>query len=259
MPRDSNGNASTDPVYVATPGTTIRAVQHNTPIADIIQMLTGSLARNGTGGMLADLAMGGFKITGLANGASAQDAVTKAQLDATTTAMNGKVSKSGDTMTAPLTVTYNGNIGGFVTQSTLSTGWSCLRTIAANGTKSYAEFGQRETGQGYVLVNGREWKFNYSDDYLLLPGGGKLPGDGNPYVTTFGLNTLLLTIIARQSRIRLAAVVEWNLLTSGTVNLGNGHVVTGMVAGGGGRINSAYYRQLQQTDIWGNWYAVGSD
>jgi hypothetical protein len=83
MPRDSNGNASTDPVYVATPGTTIRAVQHNTPIADIIQMLTGSLARNGTGGMLADLAMGGFKITGLADGASAQDAVTKAQLDAT--------------------------------------------------------------------------------------------------------------------------------------------------------------------------------
>ena len=60
MTSDSKGNASTDTVYVATPGTTIRAVQHNTPIADIIQMLTGSLARNGTGGMLANLTMGGF-------------------------------------------------------------------------------------------------------------------------------------------------------------------------------------------------------
>ena len=79
MPRDSNGNASTDPVYVATPGTAIRAVQHNTPIADIIQMLTGSLARNGTGGMLANLAMGGFKITGLADGENPQDAVTFGQ------------------------------------------------------------------------------------------------------------------------------------------------------------------------------------
>lgn len=79
MPRDSNGNASTDPVYVAVPGTTIRAVQHNTPIADIVNMLTGSLARNGTGGMLADLAMGGFKITGLADGENAQDAVTFGQ------------------------------------------------------------------------------------------------------------------------------------------------------------------------------------
>lgn len=87
MPRDSNGNASTDPVYIATPGTTIRAVQHNTPIADIVNMLTGSLARNGTGGMLADLAMGGFKITGLANGTLAQDAITKAQLDAATSAL----------------------------------------------------------------------------------------------------------------------------------------------------------------------------
>lgn len=79
MPRDSNGNASLDPVYVATPGTTIRAVQHNTPIADIIQMLTGSLARGGQGGMLANLAMGGFKITGLADGENAQDAVTFGQ------------------------------------------------------------------------------------------------------------------------------------------------------------------------------------
>lgn len=91
MPRDSNGNASTDPVYIAKPGTTIRAVQHNTPIADIIQMLTGSLARNGAGGMLADLAMGGFKITGLANGTSAQDAVTKAQLDAAVGTVQNKL------------------------------------------------------------------------------------------------------------------------------------------------------------------------
>lgn len=84
MPRDSNGNASLDPVYLAVTGTTIQAVQHNTPLQDITSMLTGSVARNGAGGMLADLNMNGFTITNLEGGglAPADGSVTTAKLAA---------------------------------------------------------------------------------------------------------------------------------------------------------------------------------
>ncbi len=80
MPRDSSGNASLDPVYRATSGQTIQAVQHNTPLDDITSMMTGSLARNGVGGMLANLQMNGFKIVGIGSGTADTDVATVAQL-----------------------------------------------------------------------------------------------------------------------------------------------------------------------------------
>lgn len=82
MPRDSTGNASLDPIYVATPGTTVLAVQHNTPLQDIQSMLTGSLARNGAGGMQAHLPMNGYRVTGMGAGTSPDDAATVAQATA---------------------------------------------------------------------------------------------------------------------------------------------------------------------------------
>lgn len=64
MPR-SGGQYSLPPVYIATPGTNIRAEQHNIPLEDIAQALTGSLPRDGSAPMAANLSMGGRKITGL--------------------------------------------------------------------------------------------------------------------------------------------------------------------------------------------------
>lgn len=55
MPRDDSGNYSLPPGSEAVTGTTIQASTHNTPLADIAQALTGSLARNGSGPMLAPL------------------------------------------------------------------------------------------------------------------------------------------------------------------------------------------------------------
>ena len=79
MPRDSTGNATLDPIYIATPGQTILAAQHNTPLQDIQSMLTGSLARNGAGGMQAHLPMNGYRVTGMGAGTSPDDAATVAQ------------------------------------------------------------------------------------------------------------------------------------------------------------------------------------
>lgn len=55
MPRDDSGNYTLPPGSEAVTGTTIQAVTHNTPLADIAAALTGSLPRNGTGPMLAPL------------------------------------------------------------------------------------------------------------------------------------------------------------------------------------------------------------
>lgn len=79
MPR-SNGVYYLPGIYKATPGTTIRADQHNVPLEDIGQALTNSVARDGSADMTGNLKMGGNKITGLAAGSSAGDAVRFGQL-----------------------------------------------------------------------------------------------------------------------------------------------------------------------------------
>ena len=86
MPRNGSGQYSLPPVYVATPGTEIRAIQHNTPLEDIEQALTGSLPRDGSAPMAANLAMGGRKITGLGEPTSSTDAarLQDVTVDATT-------------------------------------------------------------------------------------------------------------------------------------------------------------------------------
>lgn len=82
MPRDSNSAYSLPSGYLATTGETVLASQHNAPLEDIAQALTGSLARNGTGAMQAALPMGGFRITGLGEGSASTDATTLAQVQA---------------------------------------------------------------------------------------------------------------------------------------------------------------------------------
>lgn len=79
MPRDSGGNYSLPSSYLAVTGQTILASQHNPPLEDIATALTGSLPRNGSAGMQTDLPMGGFKITGMADGVAATDAATVGQ------------------------------------------------------------------------------------------------------------------------------------------------------------------------------------
>ncbi len=79
MPR-SGGIYTLPPGYFATDGTTIEVSQHNPPLEDIAQALTDSLPRDGSAPMTGNLAMGSNKITGLAAGTNAGDAVRFDQL-----------------------------------------------------------------------------------------------------------------------------------------------------------------------------------
>lgn len=80
MPRDSNGNYSLPNGTLATTGQTITVSQHNPAMQDIASSLTGSLPRNGSAPMGANLPMSGYKITGMADGTAATDAATYGQV-----------------------------------------------------------------------------------------------------------------------------------------------------------------------------------
>jgi microcystin-dependent protein len=63
-------------------GTPISSASENSTLTDIANELTNSLPRDGTAPPTANIPMGSFKLTGLANGTLAQDAVTLSQLQA---------------------------------------------------------------------------------------------------------------------------------------------------------------------------------
>lgn len=68
MPRDGSGNYNRPAGQPVSAGTVIDAAVFNTLTADIATALTGSLPRDGQAPPTADLPMGNFKHTGVANG-----------------------------------------------------------------------------------------------------------------------------------------------------------------------------------------------
>lgn len=80
MPRGTDGTYSLPNGTLVSSGDTILVSQHNPAMSDIATALTGSLPRNGSGGMLAALPMGANKITNLAPGTDPTDAATVSQL-----------------------------------------------------------------------------------------------------------------------------------------------------------------------------------
>lgn len=101
------------PSYLAVTGQTILASQHNPPLEDVATALTGSLPRNGSAGMQTDLPMGGYKITGMADGVLPTDGATVGQSStAAATAITTAPLKATpvDADTIPLVDSAAGNI-----------------------------------------------------------------------------------------------------------------------------------------------------
>lgn len=82
MPRDSNGNYTLPPGYLAVTGQDILASQHNPPLEDLGVAITGSLPRNGSAGLLAPLNLGAHKAINAAAATDPGDLVTLAQVQA---------------------------------------------------------------------------------------------------------------------------------------------------------------------------------
>lgn len=81
MPFDSNGNFSLVPGYLAVPGQTILATQHNPPLEDIGSALSQLVLRSGVSPFAGNQSMAGFKITNAADGSADGDYVNMSQLN----------------------------------------------------------------------------------------------------------------------------------------------------------------------------------
>lgn len=91
MPRASDGAYSLPSGSLVSVGEDIVPSQHNPPLQDIAQAISGSLSRDGQGGMRTNLNMGGFRATNLAPGTQPTDAATVSQLPASSGAPIGAV------------------------------------------------------------------------------------------------------------------------------------------------------------------------
>lgn len=80
MPRGNDGSYTLPSGSLVTVGETIAPSQHNPPLQDIEEALTGSLSRDGKGGMRAPFNGGGFRATNIAPGVQSTDAATVGQL-----------------------------------------------------------------------------------------------------------------------------------------------------------------------------------
>lgn len=80
MPYDSAGRFSLVQGYLATTGQTILVSQHNPVFEDIASGMSKALLRTGVAPMQANLVMGGFKVTGIADGSDATDAASVGQI-----------------------------------------------------------------------------------------------------------------------------------------------------------------------------------
>lgn len=154
MPRNASGNYSLPPVYRATPGTTIRSDQHNTPMEDIAQALTDSIPRNGSAPMTGNLPMGGRRITGLGAPTDAGDAATKAYADASRstparTDMGRGVLGRSATGTGPATTITLGDgleFSGSSIRARLATGLSFVGGVITAAVTRFATQAEAQAG-----------------------------------------------------------------------------------------------------------------
>lgn len=102
MPRDGAGNYTAPAGQPVVTGTTISSTVFNALVNDIVSTFTGSLAKDGQTTPTANLPMGGFKHTGVADGTSRTHYASVGQTQDSTLTLAGSVAGT-DTITASLT------------------------------------------------------------------------------------------------------------------------------------------------------------
>ncbi len=131
-----------------------------------------------------------------------------------------------------------------------------LRFRSANrSNNTFADIGQRATGQWFISVSGTQWSFE-TNGQITLPGGGYIPANGDAYLSNYSIT--ITAMIDRARKVRLGSETFQSVNTNGWNNVPSGGAVSGMYRGGSGQIEGMNYRMVQQTDLYGNWYNVGS-
>lgn len=136
MSFDGNGNYTVPAGTAATTGTVIDSTLYNALLTDLQTALTKAFLRDGQSAALANLPMGGYKLTGLAAGSSANDSVRFDQLAAGNIVNTPAGSIVATTVQAAINELATEKIAaGLVTASglTMSTARVLGRTTASTG------------------------------------------------------------------------------------------------------------------------------
>lgn len=170
MPRDGAGIYSLPVNYIAVTGNTIEATQHNSPLEDIRDALTASLARNGAAPMTGALNMGSFKVTALANGTAVTDGINKRQLDEAT---GGTLALAGTATAYTLTLntapaSLDNGLTFWAKANITNTGGATTLVVTPNGgsafaskkVKYYAGGVEVDPGVGAIVAN-NHYVFHY--------------------------------------------------------------------------------------------------
>lgn len=145
MPRSAG--TYTLPVPPFTAGQVVSAASNNSNFSDIASALTGSVPRDGTGAMQADLPIGGYKVTGMANGTATTDAAAFGQIGEVL--IERRLLAGGETtvdFALPAGFSSYRLIGGPVYSAT--TGLSLALRVSRNGGSSY-DAGASDYGVAY--------------------------------------------------------------------------------------------------------------
>src|SRR5262245_4264231 len=171
MARNSEGVMSLAGQF-AVPNTIPVSTTINSYISDIVNEITNSLDRNGKGAMLADLEMGGFKVTGMANGTVVTDGVSLGQLQASVYRPAVAVGGTSDAITATYAPPFAAYTPGMLFQFT-ATGANTIAGVTVN-----------------VDGHGDKPLLKYNSQPLLV---GDITGAGHVCICTYdGTNALLL-------------------------------------------------------------------
>lgn len=190
MARNGSGtyNRAVSP-YTA--GTTITAATVNQEMDDIATALTGSMARDGQSPATANIPMGGFRITGLANAVANTDAAALGQI---TAAQAGAVAKAGDTMTGALNYAPEVDLA---SATTTDIGAQTSNNVRITGTTTITSLGTAANGVTRQLRFAGALTLTHNATSLILPFGAnilttagdtctaKSLGSGNWVVTDF--------------------------------------------------------------------------
>lgn len=168
IPRDNQGRYTLPSGTTVSSGETILVSQHNPAFADVAQSLTNSLDRNGRGGMLAPLDMGGYSIENIAPGTGPNDVATVSQIapppdTADTTKQNQAAKGTGDSFASVLLVGDSFGQGGNASTYRNSWPWLVARALLNQANKGLYS-GQQ--GDGYHAI------LNMYDFGLAYPGAG---------------------------------------------------------------------------------------
>lgn len=196
MARQSSGAYQAPANTAAVSGQAISSTKYNTLTGDLGNEITNSLDRLGRGAMQADMSLGGFKITDVADPITASGAATKQYVDAADTTSNASYLPAGAIQAFAMSTAPSGWLecnGSAVSRATYSALFAALGTTWGAGDGSttfnlpdFRGYFLRGWDHGAGVDSGRAFASAQSDQNLAHGHAVTDPGHFHHYAFNVG-------------------------------------------------------------------------